>query len=97
MMNFSGAALVLLAAYLWYANSMANEINLVKKFLLLIYETTKTKFDDVTKLMSDYHETIVQNLEKLHNMTKHSIDLIVINSRKIDVINGKIDSLLDNK
>ena len=95
-MNYFATTLVVLAAYLWYANSINNEFAIVKKLLVLIYETIQENFQHVTKIMSKYHDDVIINLSKLHNMTKHSIDLILINSKKIDVINDKIDSLLQN-
>ncbi|QNV47853.1 glycoprotein 16 [Alphabaculovirus altersperidaniae] len=95
-MNYSAIALVLLTTYLWYANSMTGEIAIVKKLLLLIYEKLQANFDNVTSVMTEYHDSVMLNLSKLHNMTKHSVDLILINSKKIDVINNKIDTLLES-
>ncbi|QEI03499.1 GP16 [Spodoptera cosmioides nucleopolyhedrovirus] len=95
-MNYYAATLVLLTAYMWYANSMSNEIAIVKKLLLIIYETIQTNFENLTNVMTHYHDSVMLNLSKLHNMTKHSVDLILINSKKIDVINSKIDTLLES-
>jgi phage-related protein len=95
-MNYYAATLVVLVTYLWYANSMSNEIAIVKKLLLLIYETIQSNFENLTNVMTEYHESVMSNLSKLHNMTKHSVDLILINSKKIDVINNKIDTLLES-
>lgn len=94
-MNYSAAALILLTTYLWYANSLQNEIGFIKKFLFVIYETMEQKFDQVINVLNEYHEDVMTGLDKIQNMTKHSIDLILINSKKIDVINNKIDTLMN--
>ncbi|QAT90296.1 GP16 [Spodoptera exempta nucleopolyhedrovirus] len=94
-MNYSAAALILLTTYLWYANSLQNEIGIIKKFLFVIYETMEQKFDQVINVLNEYHEDVMTGLDKIQNMTKHSIDLILINSKKIDVINNKIDTLMN--
>ncbi|AAZ38176.1 GP16 [Agrotis segetum nucleopolyhedrovirus A] len=95
-MNYSALALVLLAAYLWHANSLQNEMTMIKKLLVVIYESIQARFEDISTNLAQYHETVLNNLSKLHNMTKHSVDLILVNSKKIDVINNKIDTLLEN-
>ncbi|AYN44968.1 gp16 [Alphabaculovirus alterspexiguae] len=94
-MNYSAVALILLTTYLWYANSLQNEFQVIKKFLIIIYETMESKFDQIINLLNEYHENVLTGLDKIQNMTKHSIDLILINSNKIDVINNKIDSLVN--
>lgn len=96
-MNYSALALMLLAGYLWYANSLHNEIIVIKKLLLLIYESVQANFDSITTNLAQYQETVLTRLSKLQNMTTHSVDLILINSKKIDVINDKIDTLLENQ
>jgi hypothetical protein len=95
-MNYSTVALVLVAAYLWHANSLGNEIAVIKKLLVVIYESVEAKFDSMSKEMGIFHTSVMETMSRLHNMTRHSIDLILINSKKIDVINGKIDTLLQN-
>ncbi|AXU41610.1 GP16 [Spodoptera eridania nucleopolyhedrovirus] len=95
-MNYYAVTLIALTTYVWYANSMTNEIAIVKKLLLLIYETLQTNFENITNVMTEYHDSVMLNLSKLHNMTKHSVDLILVNSKKIDVINNKIDTLLES-
>ncbi|ACI28716.1 GP16 [Agrotis ipsilon multiple nucleopolyhedrovirus] len=95
-MNYSAVALVLLAAYLWHANSLHNELNVIKKLLVVIFENAQARFDAITANLAEYHESVLTSLAKLHNMTKYSVDLVLVNSKKIDVINNKIDSLLES-
>jgi hypothetical protein len=95
-MNYSAVALVILAAYLWHANSLHNEIGIIKKLLVVIYDTIELKLSAVSQEMSTFHGTVMQSISRLQNMTKHSIDLVLVNSAKIDVINNKIDTLLQN-
>ncbi|AUV65272.1 GP16 [Alphabaculovirus myunipunctae] len=94
-MNYSAVALVLVCAYLWYANSLQNEIGIIKKLLVVIYESVDAKFNVLMQDIHRYHETVLQSISRLHNMTKHSVDLILVNSKKIDIINGKIDKILE--
>ncbi|AIZ48569.1 gp16 [Agrotis segetum nucleopolyhedrovirus B] len=93
-MNYSAVALVLLAAYLWHANSLHNEFNVIKKLLVVIFESVQARFDTITMNLAEYHESVLTSLSKLHNMTKYSVDLVLVNSKKIDVINNKIDILI---
>lgn len=95
-MNYSAIAVVALLAYMWHTNGLNNEISTIKKLLVVIYESVQAKFDSISNDLVQYHTTVLTSLSKLHNMTKHSVDLILVNSRKIDVINNKIDALLEN-
>nr|QNH90485.1 gp16 [Mamestra configurata nucleopolyhedrovirus A] len=93
-MNYSTVILLVVAAYLWHANSLHNEIAVIKKLLVVIYESVEAKFNNISQEMSTFHTSVMTTMTRLHNMTRHSIDLILVNSRKIDDINGKIDTLL---
>ncbi|WBB27260.1 GP16 [Mythimna sequax nucleopolyhedrovirus] len=93
-MNYSTVILLVVAAYLWHTNSLHSEIAVIKKLLVVIYESVEAKFNNISQEMSVFHTSVMTTMTRLHNMTRHSIDLILVNSKKIDDINGKIDTLL---
>ncbi|AHH82697.1 GP16 [Buzura suppressaria nucleopolyhedrovirus] len=94
-MNYSAVALILLVAYMWHAGSLMREIYAIKELLVAIYEMIENKFYSLSEDLASFKNQSVVMLELLHNNTRHTIDLVVNNSQKLDMVNTKIDVILN--
>ncbi|AXS67769.1 gp16 [Cryptophlebia peltastica nucleopolyhedrovirus] len=93
-MNYSCVALVLLLAYLWHAGSLMEEINAIKELLSDTYEMIETKFYTMTREIKHMRNETMFFLNQIHNTTMETIQLVTNNSKKIDEMNTKIDTLI---
>lgn len=96
-MNYSCVALVLLVAYLWHAGSLTQELSAVKRLLLATYETIESGFSSFTDEMEQWKSESLRFLKTVHGNTHQLLDLILNNSRKIDGINSKIDTIINRQ
>ncbi|UJZ88979.1 gp16 [Erannis ankeraria nucleopolyhedrovirus] len=94
-MNYSMVALVLLVGYMIHSGSLMNEIQAIKQLLVVTYEMIESKFANLTNDLFLIKNETMMLFEHLQNSSKHSIELILNNSNKIDVINNKIDVILN--
>ncbi|ADB84451.1 Gp16 [Apocheima cinerarium nucleopolyhedrovirus] len=96
-MNYSTVALVLLVGYMIHSGSLMNEIQAIKQLLVITYEMIESKFANLTNDLFLIKNETMMLFEHLQNSSKHSIKLILNNSNKIDVINNKIDVILNRQ
>ncbi|QHB21807.1 gp16 [Artaxa digramma nucleopolyhedrovirus] len=94
-MNYSAALLILFTVYMWHAGSLAHEIATIKKLLLAVYDAMLVKFDSLATQLYDFQNVTAQMLNALQNSTAHTINLVIENGKKIDVINKKIDYIIN--
>ncbi|ACO53588.1 gp16 [Euproctis pseudoconspersa nucleopolyhedrovirus] len=94
-MNYSAALLVAVVVYLWYADSLVQEIATIKRLLVAVYDVMLVKFDSIATQLHDFQNATTQMLNSLHNSTAHTINLVIENGKKIDVINKKIDYIIN--
>ncbi|QYC92778.1 GP16 [Trabala vishnou gigantina nucleopolyhedrovirus] len=90
-MNVYAIMLCLLAAYLWQAGSLTSEIKIIKRLLVTLYDIIESKTNQLTDDMFAFKNELVQLVNRLHNNT---VELIMNNTNKIDMISDKIDVLL---
>lgn len=94
-MNYSAVALILLVAYMWHAGSLMREIYTIKQLLMTIYEMIENKFHSLGEELTSFRNQSTAIFQQLQNNTKYTIDLVVNNSRKLDILNTKIDVILN--
>lgn len=93
-MNYSTVALVLLMGYMWHANSMSQEIAIIKRLSISIYELLQERFEIIVVDLNALREQSNEFFNLLHNETSHIINMVTNNSKKIDTIDNKIDLIL---
>ncbi|QWO71664.1 GP16 [Orgyia pseudotsugata single capsid nuclopolyhedrovirus] len=94
-MNYSAVILVALIAYMWHSGSLFNEMQIVKKLLIATYEMIERQFGGIAAELMTIKDETGRMLSHLHNATKHTIDLVTDNGRKIDTLNIKVDAILN--
>ncbi|AAY84064.1 GP16 [Chrysodeixis chalcites nucleopolyhedrovirus] len=94
-MNYSALALVLLLAYLWQTGSIAYELAAIKKLLTFIYRAIEDRFDSIVYDMAKFRNDTMSYLNRIQNTTKFTYDLVMTNGNKIDMINQKIDTIIN--
>ncbi|ABF47454.1 GP16 [Clanis bilineata nucleopolyhedrovirus] len=93
-MNLSTIMLVLLMAYLWQTNSLTYEIGVLKKLVKSMHVLIMAKFTEIAnEIMSMRNETLLY-LNSLQNTTATTLHLVYNNSRKLDMLNSKLDTYL---
>ncbi|AUF81648.1 ac130 [Malacosoma neustria nucleopolyhedrovirus] len=90
-MNLSAIMLCILVVYMWHAGSLTHEVKVIKRILIAVYETLEQKTAQLTEDMFAFKNELMLMVNKLHNDT---VALIMNNTKKIDMINDKIDVLL---
>ncbi|AJD80816.1 16 kDa glycoprotein [Pseudoplusia includens SNPV IE] len=94
-MNYYAVTLVLLLAYLWHAGSISHELAAIKKMLTFIYEAIEDRFDAIVYDMAKFRNDTMTYLIRIQNTTKITYNLVMANGNKIDVINQKIDTIIN--
>lgn len=95
-MNYSLTALILLLAYMWHSGTLLQEVAIIKRLLVATYEIVQVKFDTIINDLHQAQRDIIKYVDNVHNTTLSTFSLVVDNSKKIDVLNDKIDIILQN-
>ncbi|QEI03698.1 GP-16 [Rachiplusia nu nucleopolyhedrovirus] len=93
-MNYSTVALFVLLAYLWQTGNLMHEVEAIKKFLHVMYETIEYRFDTLVEDLALLRRDTLLLLHRIQNTTRETYDMVISNGNKIDYINNKLDNLL---